>query len=144
MWWRGEWWRRRVRTRWPAPGPAHPLWPDGLPEGMRPRLLGTDFVDEVKRGFGGAPEPGEAGVGDDLPDGGLAGLRAERVAAGLGQRVRHAQQRGGAVVDPPDRVHVARHVVGGGGLDDEPRAVGLERLTDVPGRGQWVAHVVQA
>ena len=54
---------------------------------MRPGLLGADLVDEVERRLGGAPEPGEAGVGDDLPDGGLAGLRAEGEAAGLGQRV---------------------------------------------------------
>src|SRR5690242_15203150 len=55
---------------------AHPA------RGDAPGLLGTDFVDDVERGLGGAPEPGETGVGDDLPDGGLAGLRAEGVAAG--------------------------------------------------------------
>ena len=67
----------------------------GAPSDQRMRLgrLGTDLVDQVERRLGRAPEPGEAGVGDDLPDRGLSGLRAERVAAGLGQRVRHAQQR---------------------------------------------------
>src|SRR6266567_3880735 len=52
------------------------------------------FVDEVERGLGGAPEASEPGVGGYLPDGGLAGLGAERVAAGLGGPERGADLGG--------------------------------------------------
>jgi hypothetical protein len=55
------------------------------------------FVDEVEGRFGGAAEPGDAGVYDDVPDRGLAGLRSECVPAGLGQGVRNAEQRREAV-----------------------------------------------
>src|SRR5580692_12972450 len=80
--------------------------------------LRAHLVDEVERGLGGAPEASEPGVGGYLPDGGLAGLGAEGVAAGLGQRVRHAELGGGAVVDPAHRVEVPGHVVGRVGFDD--------------------------
>jgi hypothetical protein len=43
--------------------------------------LGTDLIHQIERRLGRAPEPGEAGVGDDLPDGGIARLRAERSSA---------------------------------------------------------------
>src|SRR5947209_15096355 len=57
----------------PSPPGRMVLVPTAHPtrEGMRLGLLGTDLVDDVERGLGGAPEPGEAGVGDDLSDGGL-------------------------------------------------------------------------
>src|ERR1700722_1119559 len=106
--------------------------------------LRAHLVDEVEWRLGGAPEPGEAGVGGYLPDGGLAGLGAEGIAAGLRQRVRHAQLGGGVVVDAPYRAEVAGYFVGRVGLDDQPAAVRLEGLADVPGGGERVAHVVQA
>lgn len=46
--------------------------------------LRAHLVDEVEWGLGGAPEASEPGVGGHLPDGGLAGLGAEGIAAGLG------------------------------------------------------------
>jgi len=67
------------------------------------------FVDEVERGLGGTAEAGEAGVGHQLPDGGLAGLRAQGVPAVLGQRVGNAEERGEAVGD---------HLVQAGPLPD--------------------------
>ena len=42
---------------------------------------GPRFVDVVERRLGDPAEAGEAGVGDDLADGGLAGLGAQGVAA---------------------------------------------------------------
>ena len=55
------------------------------------RGLGPGLVDEVERRLGRPAEAGEAGVGRDPADRRLAGLGAERVAAVLGQRVRHAE-----------------------------------------------------
>ena len=84
------------------------------------------LVDDVERCLGDPAEPGEAGVGDDLADRRLAGLRAEREPP-LGERVRDAEERREAVVDAADRVEVVRDRVAGGGLDDHPGAVRGER-----------------
>src|SRR5207248_473558 len=73
---------------------------------------------------------------------GMAPAAIRMTAAGTAATA-SGQPRGLATAQA-SRVQVARHVVGGHGLDDEPGAVGLERLADVPGRGQRVAHVVQA
>ena len=48
------------------------------PDGLWPGL-----INEVERGFGSASKPGEPGFGCDLPNGGLAGLCPECVAAAL-------------------------------------------------------------
>ena len=88
-----------------------------------PPPLRTRFVHVVEGRLGDPAEPGEAGVGDDLADGGLAGLGAERVAAGLRHRVGHAEERREAVEHPADRVQVRLDGVAGGGLDDQPRTV---------------------
>ena len=80
----------------------------------------------------------------DLPDGGLTGLGAEAVAAGLGAGVGHAEERGEAVVGATDRIEVVRDGVAGPRLDHHPGAVGGQRGADVAGRAERVAHVVQA
>jgi len=74
--------------------------------------LGAGLVDEVERRLSGAAEASEAGVGDELPDRGLAGLGAQRVAARLGQGVRDAHQGRAVVVDAllarrGERIHPA-------------------------------------
>ena len=51
---------------------------------------GTGFVDGVERGLFGPAEPAEPGLRRDLADGGLPGLGAQRVPAGLGAGFRHA------------------------------------------------------
>ena len=55
-----------------------------------------------------------------------------------------ADERGERVVDPAHRVEVLRQRVAGQRLDDQPGAVRVDRLPDVPGRADRVAHVVQA
>src|SRR3954470_12183371 len=54
--------------------------------------LRTGFVDDVERGFGDPADPGESGIGGQPAYRLLAGLRTERVAAALRQRVRDAQE----------------------------------------------------
>ena len=78
------------------------------------------------------------------PDRGLAGLRAERVAALLRQRVGQAQEQRAVVVQPTDRVEGALDRVGGVRLDQQPCAVRSQRLADPPSGTERVAHVVQA
>src|SRR4051812_950351 len=106
--------------------------------------LRPDLVDQVERGLRRSPEAGEPGVRGHLSDGGLARLRPERVPAGLGEPVRYGEERREAVVDPPDGVEVVLHPVARGRLDDHPGPVGGQRLADVAGRTERVAHVVQA
>src|SRR5271165_5076863 len=108
------------------------------------RRLRASLEDKVERRFRGTAETREAGVRNELPDRGLAGLCAEGVAARLGQGVRDAQQGGAVVVDAADGIEVVGDRVAGVGLDDEPGAVGGKRLTDVAGGSERVAHVVQA
>jgi hypothetical protein len=107
-------------------------------------LSGARLVYGVERGLGGAPEAGEPGLLGHLADGRLPGLGAEGIPAGLGAGVRHAQERGERVHEPAYRVEVAGECVAGQRLDDQPGAVGVERLPDVPGGADRVAHVVQA
>src|SRR3954453_21098837 len=57
-----------------------------------PDRLWAGLVDEVERRLRDPGEPGEAGIGDDAADGGLAGLRAERVTARLRLGVGQADQ----------------------------------------------------
>ena len=96
-----------------------------------PPPLRTRFVHVVERRLGDPAEPGEAGVGDDLADGGLAGLGAEGVAAGLRHRVGHAEERREAVEHPAHGVQVRLDGVAGGGLDDQPRTVRGQGTPDV-------------
>src|SRR5207245_3994123 len=95
-------------------------------------------------GLFGPAEPAEPGLRRDLADGFLSGLGTQRVAAGLRTGGRHADERGERVVDPAHRVEVLRQRVAGQRLDDQPGAVRVERLPDVPGRADRIAHVVQA
>ena len=111
---------------------------------LRAGLLGAGLEDEVERGRRDLAEAGEAGLGDDRGDPGRAGLRAEREPDGLGERGGRAEQRREAVVGAADRVEVVLDAVAGGGLDDHPRAVAVERAQDVAGGADRVAHVVQA
>src|SRR5205823_3245083 len=106
--------------------------------------LGTGFVDGAERGLLGPAEPAEPGLRRDLADGFLPGLGTQGIAAGLRAGGRHADVRGERVVDPAHRVEVIRQRVAGQRLDDQPGAVRVERLPDVPGRADRVAHVVQA
>ena len=82
--------------------------------------------------------------GDDLAQARLAGLRAEPEADLLRQRGGRADQRRGAVVDAADRVEVVLDLVAGERLDDQPRAVVVERAEHVARSADRVAHVVQA
>ena len=91
----------------------------------------------------GPPEVAEAGLGHHLPDRGLTGLRTQCVPTVLGEPVGHAEERRAGVVEPAHRVEVLLDPVRGEGLDEQPRAVGRERLVDPPGGPHRVAHVVQ-
>jgi hypothetical protein len=51
------------------------------------------FEDQVQRGFGGPPEPGEARLGEDLTQPRFPGLGAEAEGDILGERVRGADGR---------------------------------------------------
>src|SRR4051812_27418694 len=62
----------------------------------------------------------------------------------LGERRRNANERRGGVVDPTYGVHVILHPVTSHGLDDHPRAIGLQRLLDVRSGAGRIAHVVEA
>src|SRR5687768_8669346 len=104
-----------VRTAAGKPGDwrtGGPVFWCPAPAGRRRSAAGLVHVVEGR--LTGPPEAGEARVGHQLPDGRLARLRTQGVAAGLGHRVRHAQERGEAVVDPADRVQVVRDRVPGG------------------------------
>src|SRR5688500_9754393 len=82
--------------------PERPRAPATPASGAEPDRLRTGLVDDVERRLGDPGEPGEPGVGDDPADRGLPGLGAERVAAGLRDRVRQAEERREVVVHAPD------------------------------------------
>jgi hypothetical protein len=92
-------------------------------------LTNPGLQDEVEVGLGGAAEAGEPRGGGDLAQARLARLCAHRRADRLGQGVGHAQQRREPVVDTPDRIEIVLHPVGGLRLDQQPDAVGSERLS---------------
>ncbi len=73
----------------------------------------------------------------------LAGLGAERQADLLAQRGGRAEHRRAAVENPPDWVEVLLDRVARQGLDDHPRAIGVELLAHVRRGAHRVAHVVQ-
>src|SRR6266568_535140 len=101
-------WRQRSGTALPPSSPFNNAVGDLA--ALRPGL-----IDDVEGRLGGPAEPGEARVGRDPPDGRLARLCAERVAAWLGKRARDAELGGEVVVDPADRVQVAGDIAAGSG-----------------------------
>src|SRR5262252_7603350 len=90
------------------------------------RFLWADLVDDVEWRPGHPAEPGVPGIGGEPLDRLLTGLRAEGVAAVLGERARDAQERGEGVVDPADRVEVVAHAAACVRLNHHPGAVGRE------------------
>ena len=73
----------------------------------------------------------------------LARLRAEAQAHFLRAGTGRAQQRGEGVVDAADGIEIVLELIVGEGLDDHPGAVLGQRLADVRGCSDRVAHIVE-
>jgi hypothetical protein len=102
------------------------------------------FVVGVHQRVCRSAEASEAGSLDDVVNPGFSGLRAEGQADLLRQRAGRAQVVREGVVGAPERVEVLLNGVARKRLDDHPGAVRGQRLADVAGGADRVAHVVQA
>jgi len=86
----------------------------------------------------------EPGLGKHLAQTHFTGLRTKAEADFLRQRIRSADKGRRCVKQSSDRVDVVVQRVVGERLDQQHRAVVLQRLVGMPGRADRVAHVVQA
>src|ERR1700727_2729040 len=118
------WCGRRRCVRFPQPS-------------LRPR-----FVNDVEWGFASAAETGEAGLGDHVANPRSACLRAEAPRYFLRARTRRAEQRGERVIHAARRGQIFLHGVVGKRLDNHPSAIFAQRLADVFGGADGIAHIM--
>ena len=114
----------------------------GHSNGRAPAFATDGFQNHVERRLRRAAEAGEAAAGDDLAEPRLAGLRAERRSGLLRERGRHANHRGGRVVQAADRVEVVLQPV----APSAPRSSRFRpasALAHMRRRTGRVAHVMQ-
>ncbi len=106
--------------------------------------LRTRLVHQVERRLGDSAETRETARRSDVFDAGFAGLGAKRQPDILGKRVRCAEECRECVVRSADRVEVLLDAVPRYRFDDQPGAVGSQRLAHVACGADRVSHVVQA
>jgi len=101
-------------------------------------LSGPGFQDQVERRFRGTAEAAKTSGKHHVTKPGFASLGTQGHRSLLTQGCRHADHCRGGVVNPANRVEVALDGIAGIGFDDEPSAVGAERLAHVAGRAEFL------
>src|SRR5262245_20761823 len=117
---------------------VRPFVRDGEARPLRPSL-----ENEVEGRRGRAADTRETRLGEHGAEPPLTGLRAESRADFLRERRRSADQRRHRVEEPADGVQVLLDAIAREVLDEEPRAVGRQRLAHVARRADGIAHVVE-
>src|SRR5262249_35815875 len=101
------------------------------------------FQDEVKRGFGGSPEPAEPGLFHYLAQSTLPSLRSERQGNLLAARIGDADHCPKSIESPSYWIQGFFQAVSCVRFDNHPGPVRFQAFARVRGRSHRITHVMQ-